>query len=270
MSPPPTNPVRNPVKDLLAAGQNAWGVNVRFVRNPEVARLMAHAGYHWLFLDLEHSAMSFETVNQMCLAALDAGIVGLVRVPQGEYGMATRVLDNGALGIVMPAVETADEARELVRRVRYAPHGKRGISTVVPYFHYAAISAHELARELNDATLVIAMVETAEGIANVDAIAAVPGIDIIFVGASDLSFSIGAPDTGAPAVHAAILKVAAACRAQGKVLGIGGVRDAAKLAEYAALGARFLLGGSDVGMLASTAQTQLKTLQAKVAGKASG
>jgi 4-hydroxy-2-oxoheptanedioate aldolase len=256
-----TASVRNIVREHLESDRIAWGVNVRFVRSIEVVRLMAHAGYQWLFLDLEHSPMSLETVNQFCIAALDANIGTMVRVPHGQYGLATRALDNGAMGVVMPNVESAEQAAELVRHVKYAPFGKRGISSMVPFFHYETMSAHDLARTLNASQLTVVMIESAKGVEQAAAIAAVPGVDVLFVGASDLSFAIGAPNTGDPAVQSAIETVAAACKTHNKWLGLGGMRDAAAVARYARLGARFLLGGSDIGMLAQGARTQLAGLK---------
>src|ERR1700722_4579725 len=99
--------VGNLARERLERGELSLGVGIRVMRGVEVAKAMRSVGFDWLFIDLEHGALSIETASQMCLAALDAGISPLVRVPNGEYSLATRLLDNGAVGIVVPHVETA-------------------------------------------------------------------------------------------------------------------------------------------------------------------
>src|SRR5271168_5293050 len=107
--------VRNPAREKLDQGQLSLGVGVRMTRSVEIAKAMAVAGFDWLFLDMEHGVMSLEACAQISTAALDGGIAPIARVPNGEYAIATRALDNGALGIVMPHVDTAAEAREVHR-----------------------------------------------------------------------------------------------------------------------------------------------------------
>src|SRR5262249_17066310 len=111
--------VRNPARERLERGELALGVGVRAMRTVEIGKAMAAAGYDWLFIDLEHGAISIETAAEISLAALDADIAPIVRTPHGEFSIATRLLDNGALGVVVPHVETADEARVIVDRLRY-------------------------------------------------------------------------------------------------------------------------------------------------------
>src|ERR671918_3073006 len=100
--------VRNIARERLERGELSLGVGVRVVRGVEIAKAMKSAGYDWLFVDLEHGALSIETASQICLAALDAGIAPIVRTPSGEFSVATRLMDNGAMGIVVPHVETAE------------------------------------------------------------------------------------------------------------------------------------------------------------------
>ena len=131
--------VRNAAREKLEAGQLSLGVGVRMTRSVEIAKAMAVAGFDWLFLDMEHGVMSLEACAQISTAALDAGIAPIARVPNGEYAIATRALDNGALGIVMPHVDTAAEAREVVDRLKYPPLGHRSMGGIGP--HYGLRSA---------------------------------------------------------------------------------------------------------------------------------
>ena len=117
--------VRNVAREKLEAGQLSLGVGVRMTRSVEIAPAMAAAGFDWLFLDMEHGTMSLDACAQICVAALDAGIAPIARVPNGQYSIATRALDNGAMGIVMPHVDTAAEARDVVEKLKYPPAGHR-------------------------------------------------------------------------------------------------------------------------------------------------
>src|SRR5207244_10553625 len=113
--------VRNVAREKLEQGQLSLGVGIRLSRSVEIAKAMAVSGFDWLFLDMEHGVMSLEACAQISTAALDAGIAPIARVPNGEYATATRALDNGALGIVMPPVDSATEATGVVARLHVPP-----------------------------------------------------------------------------------------------------------------------------------------------------
>jgi hypothetical protein len=117
-------------------------------RSVEIAKAMAVAGFDWLFLDMEHGVMSLEACAQISTAALDAGIAPIARVPNGEYAIATRALDNGALGIVMPHVDSAAEAREVVNRLKYPPVGHRSMGGIGPHYGLRSASSGEAAAAL--------------------------------------------------------------------------------------------------------------------------
>src|SRR5437016_13303137 len=118
---PPMTAIRNVARDKLEQGHLSLGVGIRLTRSVEIAKAMAVAGFDWLFLDMEHGVMSLEACAQISTAALDAGIAPIARVPSGEHAIATRALDNGSLGIVVPHVDTAAEARAVVNRRKYPP-----------------------------------------------------------------------------------------------------------------------------------------------------
>jgi 2-keto-3-deoxy-L-rhamnonate aldolase RhmA len=105
--------ITNSARERLARGEVALGFGVRLAKSAEIAKAAKTAGFDWLFIDLEHSALSIETASQLAIAALEAGIAPIARVPKGEYSLATRLLDNGVLGIIVPHIDTADEAREV-------------------------------------------------------------------------------------------------------------------------------------------------------------
>ncbi len=252
--------VRNLARERLERGELSLGVGLRVLRGVEAAKAMRSAGFDWLFIDLEHGAMSIETAAQMCLAALDAGISPLVRVPNGEYALATRLLDNGAMGIVVPHVETADEARAVVARLRYPPEGRRGVFSAMPQFDYRPNP--QMTAALNAANLIAVMLESETAIANAEAIAAVAGIDVLLIGTNDLCVAMGiAGELGHARVTDAYARMIAACRQHGKWAGMGGVYAPELMARYIGMGARFVLGGGDLGFLMDAAAQRVAFLR---------
>jgi 4-hydroxy-2-oxoheptanedioate aldolase len=185
--------LRNPARERLEAGELALGVGIRQSRTVDIAAIMKACGYDWLFLDLEHNSMDLDTAVQISVAALGAGIAPIVRVPAGQFWLATRVLDGGALGIVMPHVDTAEEAREIADRIRYPPQGHRSVAGGLPHFGYVPIGIGAACATINAATLVVVMLETPKAISNAAAIAAIPGIDSLLIGTSDLTMELGIP-----------------------------------------------------------------------------
>jgi 2-keto-3-deoxy-L-rhamnonate aldolase RhmA len=148
------------------------------VRNVDIIKVMKAAGFDWLFLDLEHGVMGIENAAEICVAAQDSGIAPIVRVPYGELAMATRLLDGGALGIVIPHVDTAEEAKEIADRLRYPPLGHRSVGGGQAQFDYAPMKMATY-QAANDNMLLTVMIETPKAVRNAEAIAAVPGIDCL-------------------------------------------------------------------------------------------
>jgi 2-keto-3-deoxy-L-rhamnonate aldolase RhmA len=244
------NLVPNLCRQRLAEGGLALGFGVHHLRGSAVGMIAQATGFDWLFIDMEHGAMSVDDASRIALAALGQGITPIVRVCKDALFEGTRCLDNGAMGIVVPHVDTAEEAEAVVRAYRFPPTGDR--SWGAPPFAYglAPVNAATAQAELNADILVICMIETPEAVANAEAIAAVPGVDVLMFGTSDLTATMGiAGQIGHPDVRAAYAKVGAACAANGKVMGMGGVYDEKVAPDYIALGARFILGGSDHAFL---------------------
>jgi len=242
--------VTNHARARLARGELALGFGVHHLRGSAVGMLAAAAGYDWLFIDMEHGAMSVHEATQIAIAALGQGITPIVRVCRDAVFEGTRALDNGAMGVVVPHVDTAEDAKAVAGAYRFPPIGTR--SWGGPPFAYAmkppATAAAQA--ELNTEILVACMIETPEAVGNADAIAAVPGVDVLLIGTSDLTASMGiSGQIGHKDVYAAYEAVAAACRRHGKVMGMGGVYDEVHAAAYIRMGARFLLSGSDHNLL---------------------
>jgi 2-keto-3-deoxy-L-rhamnonate aldolase RhmA len=255
-------PITNSARERLVRGEVSLGFGVRAAKSIEIAKAMKTAGFDWLFLDLEHSAMSIETAAQIALAALDVGIAPIVRVATGEYSLATRLLDSGALGIVVPHVDSARQAREIAERLRYPPLGHRGVFSSMPQFDYRSVRVDEMTAALNAANLIVVMLETPAAIDNAEAIAAVEGIDVLLIGTNDLCIDMGiAGDLGHAKVADAYRAVVAACRRHGKWPGMAGVYDEPLMRRYVEMGCRFLIAGADLAFMMSAGKKRTDFLR---------
>ncbi len=241
---------KDALRDRIAEGGIAAGLVVVHSRTAAIARMAASCGYHWLFLDLEHGQMPLDLVSQIAVAALDAGITPVVRVPANDPAWIGRVLDGGAVGIVVPHVETAADAARAVAAARYPPAGTRSLSGLMPQLGYRSLQAGEAMQRADALTFVVALVETREAIDQAEAIAAVPGLDAIQIGTNDLAVSMDVPgEVDHPQVQGAVRKVIEACRRQGKIAGLGGAYRDDALRLYAGLGVRLMLVGNDLSLL---------------------
>jgi 2-keto-3-deoxy-L-rhamnonate aldolase RhmA len=255
--------LKNAAKERLAAGALALGVILRQARTVDIAPIMKSCGYDWLFLDLEHNSMDLDTAVQIAVAALGAGIAPVARVPAGQLWMATRFLDGGGLGIVVPHVDTPEEAHKIAQALRYPPQGHRSVAGGLPHFGYAKLGLAETCAAINAATLVIVMLETPTAIANAAAIAAVPGIDSLLIGTNDLAMELGIPGGfGDERIVAAYQAVCDACRTHSKFAGVGGVADEALLRRYIGMGVRLVLPGSDLAFMVAAASERAAAMRA--------
>jgi 2-keto-3-deoxy-L-rhamnonate aldolase RhmA len=254
--------LRNAAVERLKAGELAVGIILRSARTVDIAPAMKAAGFDWLFLDLEHNSMDLDTAVQISVAALGAGIAPVARVPARQLWLATRVLDGGGLGIVVPHVDTPEEAKAIAAALRYPPLGHRSVAGGLPHFGYEKLGLAETCAAINAATLVIVMLETPQAIANADAIAAVPGIDSLLIGTNDLAMELGTPGNfGDERIVAAYQAVVDACRKHGKHAGVGGISDDALLRRYIEMGVRLVLPGSDFGFLQIAAAERAATMR---------
>jgi len=239
---------------------------VRHARTVDIALAAKTCGFDGLFFDLQHGVIPEHEISQMAVAAMNVGVTPLVRVPEKDYAAALRMLDNGALGIVMPEVTTVEDARMAVAACKFPPVGNRGAFGSWAHLGYRAVPAVEARQAMNDATLLILMVESRAAIDNIEAIAAVPGVDVVHIGTNDLSTDLGHPgELTHPEVLAAIERVVAACRKHGKVAGVGGLTGGDvvnSLTPVIKLGARFITAGSEWNLMLAAGQERVRALRA--------
>jgi len=206
------------LRERFSGGGTLTGI-IHFIGAPMAIEVEARAGIDFAMIDMEHSPLDMDRLAHLIRAADAAGIAPLVRVPDVEPGLIKRVLNLDAAGIVIPH-GTRARCEALVRAARYAPDGERGACPVVRATGYWPSDWNGYAQKANRDVFLMPLIEDAQGIDEIDAIAALPGIDGLFVGPYDLSVSVGHPgaDFNHPAMSAALDRVAAACRASSKFL----------------------------------------------------
>jgi 2-dehydro-3-deoxyglucarate aldolase/4-hydroxy-2-oxoheptanedioate aldolase len=210
----------NRVKHALEGGGVAAGVFAFDFGTVGLPRIAAAAGAEFLVLDQEHTGWTLETAKTIFAAARAHDVVPMVRVPSTQYHLIAHALDVGAMGVMVPMVESAGQAREIVASAKYPPLGRRGVGLL--YSDQVVDGSVPATLEAaNREVLVIAQIETAAGVENVEAIAAVDGIDVLWIGHFDLTASLGIPgEFESPRFREAVDRVLAACLHAGKPLGI--------------------------------------------------
>ena len=252
----------NHCKQQLDAGKLALGFGVLQSRKVDIAKIAKTCGYDWLFVDLEHSAMDLDTASQICVAALDVGITPLVRVSGHEHFHAARILDNGAMGVVVPHVDTVEEARAAVDHVKFPPLGHRSMTGGLSQVSFISHGVAEQPKLINAQTMVVIMLETPTAIDNAEAIAAVDGVDVLLIGTNDLCAEMGIPgEFGHEKVAAAYDAALAAAKKHGKHVGLGGIYDEGLVTKFVAKGVRFILGGADLGFVMAAASARSAVLR---------
>jgi 2-dehydro-3-deoxyglucarate aldolase/4-hydroxy-2-oxoheptanedioate aldolase len=214
------------LRDHLARGERAFGSMVFEFFVPGLAQLAVTAGADFLVYDMEHSGAGIDTIKAQMAFARGLPLTPIVRVPSGDYHFIARVLDCGAKGIMVPMVETGEQAAAFVSAAKYPPQGRRGAAFGVAHDDYAAGPVRDKIAKANAETLLIALVETARGADNVDAIAATPGIDVVWLGHFDLTNSLGIPEQFDHPLYAeAVAKIVGAARRNGKAAGFMAMND---------------------------------------------
>ena len=251
----------NPVKAALRQGRTVVGVGLTIAANPNVVRVMAAAGYDFLFIDVEQTLLSPETLMSVVQMARACGISPIVRVQDTEYHLIANALDSGADGVIVPRVETPAQAERAVSFARFPPQGVRGCGTIAT-LDFVRQDWREALPWLNAQTLVAIQVESQRAIDALDRIVRVDGIDALVIGPLDLSIDLGVPGQfDHPKMIAAMERITEIGLAQhvavGTVLG-----SPAAFRPWWEKGMRFLTCGNDTGMLSAGAQDNVKGIRA--------
>lgn len=248
-------PWQNPVKKLLKEGKPVIGATIS-IPSPEVAAQVATMGFDFLWIEMEHSPITLETARNMILATRGLQAMPFIRVPVNELWTAKRALDAGAIGVVFPFTSTPELARQAVAACKYPPAGRRGSGPALATFRWPAPEGY--ADFIDNNALVIVIIEEVSAVEKIEEIAATPGIDVLFIGANDLAYSLGLRgNQDHPKHREAMRKVIAAAKKHNLPVGRP-VANAAQIQEALKEGFTFFQGPSDLVMLRTGAESLLK------------
>jgi 2-dehydro-3-deoxyglucarate aldolase/4-hydroxy-2-oxoheptanedioate aldolase len=230
-----------------------------------IARIAAEAGSEFAVFDMEHTGWSMETIRMLLASSAGVEIVPMVRVPALQYHFIARVLDVGAMAVVVPFVSSEEQAREIVSHAKYPPQGHRGVAFGVAHDGYQSGDLMTKMRTANEEVMLIAQIENAEGVEHAGKIAAVDGIDALWIGQFDLSTSLGIPGRLDDRIfHDATCKVLEACHKHGKTAVLGAT-DPNVLARGPVEGFRMLVYLTDIWIYQKCLRDCFATIQSAVA-----
>ena len=253
----------NAIKKDVLAGKIVAGAMIFEFFSPGISAILANAGCRFVLYDMEHSGLGYETLKWLFASCRGLTIEPMVRVPRGEYTWLARALDLGARGVMIPMVESKEQALSIVQACRYPGVGRRGAAFGFAQCDYLGGDVGEKIHAANERTMVIAQIETEHGLENVEDIAAVQGVDVLWVGHFDLSNFMGIPGQFAdPRFDAAMRKVVAACRRHGKAAGFMAT-DAAWISRAKEMGYTMIAGGTDNGLLQQAFAKQVAQIEGR-------
>lgn len=257
---------QNSLKDMAQTRRAKFGIFLVEFNTPGIGQIMKVAGCEYVLLDMEHSGFGFDTLKSMLRYMQAAELATIVRVPSRNYHHIARALDMGAEGLMLPMVGSAEEAREIAAHAKYPGQGHRGVALQVAHDRYKPGPVLKKLRDANRRTTIFAQIETPEGVADAEAIAAVKGIDCLWIGHFDLSASMGIPGQfDHPDFIAAVAHVGRACRKHKKSFGRL-VPDVATGVALYREGFDFICYSGDVWIFQTALKDGLDQLRAKCKG----
>ena len=256
--------IKNHLKHCLKNGQLGLAIIIKQIQTAEMALAAKTCGYDCIYIDLEHSVISEHSAAQMSLMALYTGITPIVRVPSHDAHYINRILDAGAMGIVAPHIENAEQAMQVVRACRFSPLGERSVAGNWPHFSYASMQPEVIRQTLNQETLVVVMLESPQAIEHADEIAAVDGVDVVHIGSNDLCDALGIPGQfNHPLIEKSFAKVISACQKHHKICGAGGLGSAPEVTQkMIQMGVRFITAGNEWAFMMQAAKQRSAQLRA--------
>jgi 2-keto-3-deoxy-L-rhamnonate aldolase RhmA len=248
----------NPVKKTLKEGGVVIGATLQ-AANLDTMAIMANAGFDFIWIEGEHSPITLETTRNMILATQGRKAVPFTRVPVNELWTAKRMLDIGSLGVIFPFTDTPELAKQAVAACKYPPLGKRGVGPGLATLRWPAQGGYP--KWANDNVMVIVIIERPIAVEQIEEIAAVPGIDVLFIGLNDLSYGYNVPgQLTAPVMKQAVSRVMAAGKKNN--IPVGGPGGPADIKRMLAEGYRFIQGPSDLSLLQTAARDFFSGLKA--------
>jgi 2-keto-3-deoxy-L-rhamnonate aldolase RhmA len=256
----------NSVKKALKEGKVVIGSTVT-AANVDVAFTLAGAGFDFLWIEMEHSPLTLESVRSMILATRGSKALPFIRVPVNEPWLAKRVLDMGGIGVIFPFTSTRELAEQAVKSCKYPPQGIRGFGPAMATSRWG-MSAADYVKFANENVLVIVIIEQKQAIENIEEIASVPGVDVLFIGANDLSFSLGVGGKLTdPIVEEAVARVLVAGKKHNIPVGYP-AGSPSEINKRIAQGFRFFQASSDLGLMSAGARDLLSKIETQSTGSA--
>lgn len=244
----------NLMKQALAGGRFLVGTMVAEFRQPAVMMLLKEAGFDFVIIDNEHGPFTIETIADLSRTARLLGLTPLVRVPDLAYPYLAQSLDAGAQGLMVPRLQHLEQVHTVVEMMKYPPLGRRGCALSRAHTNFRSGPLAETMAAVNEETLLIIQIETQEAVEQIEAIAAVPGVDVALVGPTDLSIALGVPgQLDSPVLHAAIERVIATCERHSVYPAIH-INSPDWAAYWAKKGMRLVSSGAELSFLLSGAQ----------------
>lgn len=243
----------NRLKKILAEGQCAVGTMVVELRQPAVTQMLSNAGFDFIIIDNEHGAFNIETIAELSRASRHVNVTPIVRVPESTYTYIAQSLDAGAQGIMIPRITKPKDVQDVVEMMKYPPIGRRGCVVARGHTEFKSGPLLETFERANAESMLVVQIETAEAVDNIEEILSVRGVDVAFIGPTDLSMALGIPgEMDNPKLHAAIFEIIGhSCR-----LGIHPAIQMNILAHalfWAERGMKMVSFNSEVGMLTRAA-----------------
>jgi len=250
----------NHVKKALKEGKLQLGCSFAQLRSPAVATILGKAGLNWCYLDAEHGPFDFQTLQDICRASIAAGMAPIIRIADIQYNLVARSLDCGAMGVLLPRIESPEVLERAVSWAFFPPKGIRGFGFTQHNVDYEPVTLPQIIQHTNDNTMVVFQIETQAGLDRRDELTSVPGVDAVMVGPADLSISLGIPGQFEhPKLIEAIDKIIESCKKHGVAPGMH-MRFLHLAKFWRDRGMRFLSTGGDALWLYDKASEAVKTL----------
>ncbi len=253
--------IENKVKKILKAGGTVIGCQVAEVRSPNIALLYGTAGFDFIFIDMEHGGFDLETVGDFITASKAANIVPVVRVPALEEHFLSRPLDLGACALMIPHIQTREQVQRVIQATKFRPLGERGLAPLRAHTGFSKVNVPQFIKEANENTMIVIMVEDDEAITRIDDLISIEGVDVAFMGTTDLSYNLGIPgEVRHPEILKRITRVIEACDRQGVAFGMP-----ISNSDWYQKGIRFLFAASDIDLIVSGGAKIVKDFKAVIA-----
>jgi 2-keto-3-deoxy-L-rhamnonate aldolase RhmA len=259
---PPLVIHENRAKSALKAGKLLMGTMLADIRQPSIMQILVNAGFDFVIIDNEHGAFGIESIADLSRMARILGLTPIVRIPELAYPYIAQSLDAGGQGIMLPRVYGPEQVHQVLEIMKYPPVGKRGTAMSRGQSDFRAGPLAENLAFANDNSMLMIQIETAESVQQLDEIVAIPGVDCLFIGPTDLSIALGVPgQPEAPVLIEAIEHVIASCKAHGVATAIQ-ANDLAYARRWVERGMEVISYSSEIGLLTAAASAGIQTIRA--------